>query len=135
MMDVLAVRRRLRGASSACRVFWVAFAGERWPAQPLTVSLGRGKEALALFSHEEEAQIFLRSLGSAGEGWRARETSAGEAVSLLYGPCCGVKSVVLDPLPQMLDDGFLGLVALDRWRFVGWATARNRSRVLAHPAS
>jgi hypothetical protein len=123
-MDVLAVRRRLRGASSACRVFWVLFAGERWPTQPLTVSLGRGKEALALFSHEEEAQMFLCSLGSDGE-----------AVSLLYGPCCGAKSVVLDPLPQMLDDGLLGLVALDRRRFVGWATARNQSRSLAHPAS
>ena len=123
-MDVLAVRRRLRGASSACRVFWVVFAGERWPTQPLTVSLGRGKEALALFSHEEEAQMFLRSLGSAGE-----------AISLLYGPCCGAKSVVLDPLPQMLDDGLLGLVTLDWRRFVGWATVRNRSRGLAHPAS
>jgi hypothetical protein len=135
MVDVLAVRRRLRGASSACRVFWVVFAGERRLTQPLTMSLGRGNEALAVFSHEEEAEMFLRSLGLAGEGWRARETSAGEAVSLLYGPCCGAKSVVLDPLPQMLDDGLLGLVALDRRRFVRWATVRNRSRGLAPPAS
>jgi hypothetical protein len=135
MVDVLAVRRRLCGASSACRVFWVVFAGEPRLTQPLTMSLGRGNEALAVFSHEEEAEMFLRSLSLAGEGWRARETSAGEAVSLLYGPCCGAKSVVLDPLPQMLDDGLLGLVALDRRRFVGWATARNRSPSVAPPVS
>ena len=130
MVDVFAARRRSSPGPSLCRVFWAVFAGERWLTRPLTLGLEGGKEALAVFSHQEEAKMFLRSLGLAGEGCHVRQTSAGEVVSLLYGPCCGAKTVVLDPLPQMLADGFLGLVTLDRQRFVGWATGRERGPML-----
>jgi hypothetical protein len=127
MVDVLAVRRRSRRGSPPCRVFWVIFAGEHRLTRPLTLGLEGDKEALAVFSYKEEAEMFLRSFGPAQEGWRVRETSAGEVVSLLYGPCYGAKAVALDPLPRMPADGFLGLVALERRRFVGWVTDREQN--------
>jgi hypothetical protein len=74
--------------------------------------------------------MFLWSFGTSGDGWRVRETSAGEVVSLLYGPCCDAQTVVLDPLPRMPADGLLGLVALDRRRFVEWFTGRDQGPML-----
>jgi hypothetical protein len=123
----------LRRSSSPCHVFYVVFASEHQLTSHLTLELEWGKEALAIFSHKEEAEMFLRSCETAGECWHIRETSAGEVVSLLYGPCCGAKSVALDPLPQMLADRLLGLVALERSRFVEWVTVRQQGpTVLEH---
>ncbi|MGH3146410.1 MAG: hypothetical protein ACRDTR_11485 [Rubrobacter sp.] len=62
--------------------------------------------------------MFLR-LGRYGDRWRTRESSVGEVVSVLYGPCADAKSVVLDPLPEMLRDGTVGLVQVERKRFLG----------------
>lgn len=66
-----------------------------------------GEEMLPVFGHEEEAEMFLR-LGDVGDGWRARESSVGELVSVLYGPCAGVKEVALDPLPEMVAERTVG---------------------------
>ena len=129
MVDVLAERRRSRHASPGS-MFWVVFADECRLTCPLTLGLEGGKEALAVFSHREEAEMLLRWFGTAGEGWRIRETSAGEVVSLLYGPCCGANTVALDPSPQMLADGFISSVALERGRFVRWVTSREWTPLL-----
>ena len=130
MVDVLAVRQRSRHAASPPSVFWVVFADECRLTRPLTLGLEGGKEALAVFSHQEEADMLLRWFGAAGEGWRVRQTSTGEVVSLLYGPCCGANTVALDPLPEMLADGFLSSVALKRGRFVRWVTSREWAPLL-----
>jgi hypothetical protein len=126
MVDVLAERRRSCHASPGS-MFWVVFADECRLTCPLTLSLEGGKEALAVFSHQEEADMLLRWFGTVGEGWRIRQTSAGEVVSLLYGPCCGANTVALDPSPQMLADSFISTVALERGRFVRWVTSRKLS--------
>jgi hypothetical protein len=126
MVDVLAERRRSRHASPGS-MFWVVFADECRLTCPLTLSLEGGKEALAVFSHQEEADMLLRWFGTVGEGWRIRQTSAGEVVSLLYGPCCGANTVALDPLPEMLADSFISSVALQRGRFFRWVTSRKLS--------
>ena len=126
MVDVLAERRRSRHASPGS-MFWVVFADECRLTCPLTLGLEGGKEALAVFRHQEEADMLLRWFGTAGEGWHIRQTSAGEVVSLLYGPCCGANTVALDPSPQMLADGFISTVALQRGRFVRWVTSRKLS--------
>ena len=73
-------------------------------------------EALPVFSHEEEAELFL-CLGGVGDGWRIRESAAGEIISLLCGPCVGVESVVLDPSRLMAPE-LMGLVRLGRDRFL-----------------
>src|SRR5215217_1462533 len=63
--------------------FWVVLSGSG-PLLPLVVDLPGGREALALFSGEEEARMFcsLREEGKADS--HLRETSVGEVISLLY---------------------------------------------------
>jgi hypothetical protein len=67
---------------------------------------------LPIFSFRDEAEIFLH-FESAGEGWHARETSCGELVSLLYGPCREVEHISLDPVPKIAT-----IVSLRRKAFV-----------------
>ena len=67
----------------------------------LRVSLKSGEEVLPVFSSAAAAQRFLLS-GALGEVWYVRECSAGEMVSLLFGPCANVKRVLLNPLPEPL---------------------------------
>lgn len=78
-----------------------------------------GGETLPVFSFEEEARIFLW-LAGLGERWITRPSGCGELVSVLYGPCARVRSVALDPLPGMVGDGTIGLVSLDRNRFIDY---------------
>jgi hypothetical protein len=72
-----------------------------------------GTNVLPVFSFEEEAQIFL-GLGHAADGWQVRETTRGELVSVLYGPCRRIAHISLDPMPGMVE-----LVSLSRKAFVG----------------
>ena len=58
-------------------------------------------EALVVFGFEEEAQMFL-GLEEVDTGWQARETTAGELVSVLYGPCASIDRVAIDLLPQKI---------------------------------
>jgi hypothetical protein len=83
----------------------------------LTLDTGSDSEALAIFSYEEEAETFLR-LGTPGADWRARKTTAGELVSLLDGPCAGVKKVALDPLPVVDCEMVLDLEGSGRQEFL-----------------
>ena len=55
--------------------------------------------------------------------WRARESGAGELVSALSGPCAGVKMVALDPSPEMVVEGTVGLVSLLREAFTNLIVA------------
>ena len=94
------------------------------PREPLLVDEcggGRGGEALAVFGHEEEAEMYLGLWAPGDDGWRAREIGAGELASLLRGPSWpGARRVALDPLPGALAGaaGFnLLLAGMDRVRF------------------
>jgi hypothetical protein len=77
-----------------------------------------GGETLPVFGYEEEAEMFLHLSGYGDDGWSARESSSGEIVSVLCGPCPGAGSVALDPLPGMVANGTLSLVRLGRERFL-----------------
>jgi hypothetical protein len=107
--------------------FWLVAKDGACPMEILTVDYG-DDEALPVFSHEEEAELFL-CLGEIGDGWRVRESSAGEVVSLLFGPCVGVDSVALDPSPLMAPE-MMGLVRVGRDRFLDLITAPDRKRPL-----
>jgi hypothetical protein len=96
----------------------IARAGEG-RLEPLCVRAAGTSRVLPVFSFEEEAEMFLHLGGYVDSGWRARESSAGELVSVLCGPCIDVEGVALDPLPEMLEDGTIGLVEVGRRRFVG----------------
>jgi hypothetical protein len=78
-----------------------------------------GEQALPVFSGVGEAEMFIWLGGAFEGGWRVRETSAGELVSILYGPCAGVGRVALDPLPEMAAET-IRLVSVSRERFVNW---------------
>jgi hypothetical protein len=71
-----------------------------------------GSNVLPVFSFREEAEMFL-GLGRVAEGWQVRETTCGELVSVLYGPCREVEHVALDPVPGIVD-----LVTLNRERLI-----------------
>ena len=97
--------------------YWLIAKVENGRMEALTVD-GGGGEALPVFSHEEEAELFL-CLGGIGDGWWVRESSAGEVVSLLVGPCAGVGSIALDPLPRTVVGAMMiELVSLSRERFL-----------------
>ena len=76
-----------------------------------------GGETLPVFGYEEEAEMFLHLSGYA-DSWSVRESSSGEIVSVLLGPCSGTESVALDPPPEMVAEGTLSLVSLRRKRFL-----------------
>lgn len=78
-----------------------------------TVEVG-GEEALAVFSFEEEAGLFLL-FEDAGPGWRVRKTAAEEVIHVLFG--AGARRVVLDPLPAVLGDEANLLASLGRDEF------------------
>jgi hypothetical protein len=75
---------------------------------------------LAVFSFEEEAAAFLWLLGDdeKKKGWQSEQTTSGELVSLLSGPCADVKRVVLDPLPLPLGRAMLPVVSVKRDAFL-----------------
>ena len=104
--------------------YWLVAAKRNSRKEVLTVRTDDEQETLLLFSSEEEAEIFLRFGGVPG-GWRARESGAGELVSVLSGPCAGVKKVALDPSPEMVVEGTVVLVSLLRESFMNLIVTRR----------
>ena len=100
--------------------WWVISRVAGGRVEAMTVPGGGGEALLAVFGHEEEAGMFLWSLGpgEAADGWRVAETRCGELASVLCGPCRGARGVALDPLPEMLEDGTVALVGVGRERFL-----------------
>ena len=96
--------------------YWLIVGGEAGQTGVLTLDLEDRKEALAVFSSEEEARIF--SLRSSGEGWWPGKITAGDLAELLSGPYADVGFVALDPSPEMVSWGMSVLVSLGRERFV-----------------
>jgi hypothetical protein len=83
----------------------------------LTVDLDGAGEALPVFSFEEEAEMFLW-LQTTEEVREVRETTPGQLVSILYGPCADVGRVMLDPLPEIGARMQISLLGMDREDFV-----------------
>ena len=84
-----------------------------------TTHLCGDRKALAVFSFEEEAQMFLDlQLAASRDGWRVRRTSVGELVSVLYGPCSDTKKVVLDPVPDVGKEELVDLLSMHRNDFL-----------------
>jgi hypothetical protein len=83
----------------------------------LTVDLDGAGQALPIFSFEEEAEMFLW-LQTTEDGREVRETTPGQLVSILYGPCADVGRVMLDPLPEIGARVQNSLLGLDRNDFV-----------------
>jgi hypothetical protein len=107
---------RDRRTTSTVHAFLVVLEGDA-RRLPLTVFLPDGKEAIALFSGEEEARMFCHFRQERGTSTNIRQTTVGEALSLMYCPLCAAKHVALDPFPEVLGKRFLELLTLDREDF------------------
>jgi hypothetical protein len=96
--------------------FWLIEKIEDGPMEMLTVDLEGGQEALSIFSHQEEAEMFLW-LGRLTDSWRARKSEGTEIARVLSAPRAGIGFVVLDPLPQVFAEHRVDLVSLTREHF------------------
>lgn len=105
----------------ARRPLWVITCHRNNRMEVLTIDPdGDGGGSLPIFSFEEEAQTFLCLSKDAQEGrrWRSRQTTAGELVSVLLGPCADVRQVTLDPLPLSLGSAMLPYISVAREHLV-----------------
>ena len=111
----------MRASKEAGRTHWLIAKHGVSGIDVLTIQLGNGAEALAVFAFEEGARAFVGSrFGASGEGWEARQTWPGELTSVLLGPCSAAKRVALDPPPEALEVGKSErLQAVDRDDFLG----------------
>ncbi len=119
-------RRTQHGRPEAAR-WWVICRSGTGGVETMTLPCG-GEEALALFGHEEEAELYLWSLAFEGleNGWYVRESRRGEIASVLYG--ANARRAALDPLPMMAEEGTIELVSLDRFDFVVGLMAHDGAR-------
>lgn len=107
--------------------WWLLAKNGNAGTEVFTVNRG-GERTLPVFSGEGEAEMFLWLRGAFEDGWHARETSSGELVSLLSGPCAGVGSVALDPSLEIAEAEPLELASMDRKRFIGRVVALGGRR-------
>ena len=97
--------------------YWVIAKDGLGQPDLLTVDLDGAGEALPVFSFEEEAEMF-HWLQMTEDGREVRETTPGQLVSILYGPCAHVGRVMLDPLPEIGARMQISLLGMDRNDFV-----------------
>ena len=102
------------------RALWILTSYQHNQMEPLTIDPDRDGGFLPVFSFKEEADAFLELLGEEGKerGWRSRETTAGELVSVLLATCAQVKQVALDPLPLSCGKAVLPFISVKRNHFV-----------------
>lgn len=102
--------------------------------QAHTIEIEGSEEALALFSFEEEARMFVWC-GTAGAGWRPRKTLPEELLQILAGSHSTTGFVALDPLPDPSFMGVASLVSLSRERFVDLLAKKANNDGAASPGS
>ena len=108
-----------KGGSLTRRPLWIIISYQNNRMDALTLDPDSDGGFLAVFSFKEEAEAFLSLLEDDQKNdWRSRQTAAGELVSILLGPCAGVKGVALDPLPVLFSRAMLRFVSVNRERFV-----------------
>ena len=81
-----------------------------------TTSIENG-DVLPVFGFEEEAEMYP-NLQEPGSGWRIRETTNGELISILHGPCARVRWIALDPPPEVCKRMHALSAGLDRRAFL-----------------
>ncbi len=100
-----------------------------------TTYLCGDRNALVIFSFEEEAQMFLDlQLAASKDGWRVRQTSVGELVSVLYGPCANARKVVMDPAPEVGERELVGIPSMHRNDFLRVLLGEGPSRLHLLPS-
>ena len=110
------------------RPLWILTSYKHNQMNPLTLDPNGDGGFLPVFSFEEEAQAFLELLGEEEKelGWRIRETSPGELISVLLALCAQVKRIALDPLPLSCGEAVLPFMSVKRNHFVQDLTGEGR---------
>jgi hypothetical protein len=121
MTEIKAFQARRTAERPSGPAYWLITKNAHGRIEVLTLDC---RQTLPVFSHKEEAEMFLR-LGGMDDGWRVSESRVGELVSVLYGPCAGVEEVALDPLPEMVAERIVGLVSQARECFIERILARR----------
>ena len=117
------------------RWYWLITKHAASKIDVLTIRVDSNKEALAIFSFEEEARMFLDfRLAASEEGWCVRQTSMGEIVSVLYGPCSDAEEVVLDPVPEVGRKELVGLLNMHRNDFLRFLLGDEPSNLRLVPS-
>ena len=112
-------RLRAKSRSLTRRPLWIIISYRNYQMDVLTLDPDSDGGYLAVFSFKEEAETFLSLLEDDHKrGWQSRQTAAGELVSILLGPCAGVRAVALDPLPLLFSRVMLRFVSVNKERFV-----------------
>ena len=111
------LRSKAARPTNLTAAYWLIEKHETSQPEVLTVDLEGGKEALPVFSFEEEARLFLH-LKELGKGWRISEATAGEIISVLFGQCANAGWVALDPIPEIDGEALVGILSLRRENFV-----------------
>ena len=116
-------RKAYRWSSGSSRSSWwlVARSGEG-PLEVLTLD---GGDTLPVFSGEGEAGLFLWLREGHENGWRVRESSAEDLVSVLSGPYSHAGLVTLDPSVEIFDGDSAQSLGLSREDFLEWIVARS----------
>ncbi len=105
--------------------YWLIVKRESRQLDVLTTNLFGTGEALPVFSFEEEARMFLEHR-ALRRPWRVRKTTAGELISVLFGPCAAVERVALDPLPDVGAEALVYLASMHREGFVEFLMSRQK---------
>ena len=103
-------------------LYWLIVRRESGRIVVLTRVVGR-ESGLLVFGFEDEARLFFLA-ASLDDGWCLRESSAGELISMLFGPCAYVDEVIMDPLPDI--SGLQTLRSTGRRRFVDFLIDRQK---------
>ena len=120
-------RMQNKGGSLTRRPLWIITSYQNNRMNALTLDPDSDGGFLAVFSFKEEAEAFLSLLEDDQKSdWRSRQTTAGELVSILMGPCASVKGVALDPLPLWLSRAMLRFVSVNRERFVRYLLEEHK---------
>ena len=120
-------RMQNKGGSLTRRPLWIIISYQNYRMDALTLDPDSDGGFLAVFSFKEEAEAFLSLLEDDHKSdWRSRQTTAGELVSILMGPCASVKEVALDPLPLWLSRAMLRFVSVNRERFVRYLLEEHK---------
>ena len=118
----------IKNSALGRRPLWILTSYQHNQMNPLTLDPDGDGGFLPVFSFEEEAQAFLELLGEEGKGtgWRIRETTAGELISVLLALCAQVKRVALDPLPLSCGGAVLAFISIKRDHFVQHLMGQSR---------
>jgi hypothetical protein len=119
----------MQKARIAGRAHWLVIKHLSSRMDVFTTHLCGDPKALVVFSFQEEAEMFLElRLTASKDGWRVRQTSVGELVSVLYGPCSDTKKVVLDPLPEIGREELTGPLGMHRAEFLRFLLGKKDLR-------